>query len=125
MCLLLTLPCILLCVIGSLCNYFVLPISWDFEIEYVFYCLRKMLSTPSTDSATKEQSGSDSCSAKPLKEVKILNGPDVKISCPCRSSLSTESMIQVCTFALIRTIYKCFSQYCLFHSLIFFLHQFV
>lgn len=81
-----------------------------------------MLSTPSTDSATKEQSGSDSCSAKPIKEVKNLNGPDAKISCPCRSSLSTESMIQVCTFALIRTIYKCFSQYCLFHSLIFFFY---
>lgn len=79
-----------------------------------------MLSPPSTDSATKEQSGSDSCSAKPIKEVKNLNCPDAKISCPCRSSLSTESMIQVCTFALIRTIYKCFSQYCLFHSLIFF-----
>ncbi|XP_061996632.1 E3 SUMO-protein ligase SIZ1-like [Rosa rugosa] len=64
-------------------------------VQVIDEAYRKMQSTPSTDSPTKEQSGSDGCSVKPSrKEVKILNVTDVKISCPCKSSLSTDSMIQ-------------------------------
>lgn len=51
--------------------------------------------TPSTDSASKEQSGSDTCSVKPKKEVKNFSDTNAKICCPCGSSLSTEAMIQV------------------------------
>ncbi|XP_050386175.1 E3 SUMO-protein ligase SIZ1-like [Argentina anserina] len=64
-------------------------------VQKIDEAYRKMQSTPSTDSSAKEQSGSECCSLKPpIKEVKTLNGLDMKISCPCRNSLSTDSMIQ-------------------------------
>jgi hypothetical protein len=47
------------------------------------------------DLATKGQSGLDISSHKPEEKfVKSVNS-DVKICCPCGSSLPTESMIQV------------------------------
>ncbi|BFG22487.1 hypothetical protein CerSpe_087600 [Prunus speciosa] len=62
--------------------------------EIINEAYRKMQITPSTDSASKEQSGSDTCSVKPKKEVKNFSDTNAKICCPCGSSLSTEAMIQ-------------------------------
>ncbi|XP_009333727.2 E3 SUMO-protein ligase SIZ1 isoform X2 [Pyrus x bretschneideri] len=62
--------------------------------ELIGEAYRKLPNAPSVDSASKEQSGSDTCSVKPKKEVKIFNDPDVKIHCPCGSALPTGSTIQ-------------------------------
>ncbi|ONI23936.1 hypothetical protein PRUPE_2G216700 [Prunus persica] len=62
--------------------------------EIINEAYRKMQIVPSTDSASKEQSGSDTCSVKPKKEVKNFSDTNAKICCPCGSSLSTEAMIQ-------------------------------
>ena len=50
-----------------------------------------------TDLASKSQSSSDISQVKP-KEVKDSYQLDMKVRCPCGSSLLTESMIQVYFF---------------------------
>ncbi|KAM1253060.1 hypothetical protein ACFX2J_040996 [Malus domestica] len=62
--------------------------------ELIDKAYRKLPNAASADSASKEQSGSDTCSVKPKKEVKTFNDPDVKICCPCGSALPTGSTIQ-------------------------------
>ncbi|KAB2598098.1 E3 SUMO-protein ligase SIZ1-like [Pyrus ussuriensis x Pyrus communis] len=62
--------------------------------ELIDEAYRKLPNTPSADSASKEQSGSDTCSVKPKREVKTFKHPDVKICCPCGSALSNGLMIQ-------------------------------
>lgn len=49
----------------------------------------------SADLATKGQIGLDISSHKPEEEFEKSINSDVKICCPCGSSLPTESMIQV------------------------------
>ncbi|KAM2647983.1 hypothetical protein TB1_001165 [Malus domestica] len=62
--------------------------------ELIDEAYRKLPNTSSADSASKEQSGSDTCSVKRKKEVKTFKDPDVKICCPCGSALSNGLMIQ-------------------------------
>lgn len=54
-----------------------------------------------TDLASKFQNGSDSSNLKPKEEIDDSFQLDMKVRCPCGSSLLTESMIKVISSSCI------------------------
>ncbi|XP_062156490.1 E3 SUMO-protein ligase SIZ1-like isoform X2 [Alnus glutinosa] len=65
-----------------------------FVMQYPLSCSRKIRNMELADLAAKGQSGLDISSHKPEEEFEKSINLDVKICCPCGSSLPTESMIQ-------------------------------
>ena len=81
------------------CVHFNLFVKYCLSDNYIFTSLwcfcRKMQIPGATDLASISQSSSDINPVKPKEEVKDSYQLDMKVRCPCGSSLLTESMIQV------------------------------
>lgn len=68
-------------------------------LAFIYYWIfpfgRKMQVHGATDLASKFQNGSDSSNLKPKEEIEDSFQLDMKVRCPCGSSLLTDSMIKV------------------------------